>query len=118
MNKTQFRAKIYPVFVMAQKIMGVEPHIKFDCENQAASDLVKNLIAGNSPAMICRFGAGELMALTACLNERELSLPGKIWHLVKRFEPVVLSSLLKHRMYYNAGFFHKDRNHLSVLQTS
>lgn len=106
---SQLRAKIYPLFVLAQKVMGVEPHIKFDCKKQEASDLIANLLSKESPLMICRFGSCELMALTACINERELSLPSKIWHLVKRFEPVKLSDLLKRRMYYNAGFFHKDR---------
>lgn len=89
--------------------MGIEPHIKFDYEKQAASDLIIKLLSEDSPLMICRFGSCELMALTACINERELSLPLKIWHLLKRFEPVKLNDLLKRRMYYNAGFFHKDR---------
>ncbi|MDD2480377.1 MAG: hypothetical protein PHS31_10860 [Victivallaceae bacterium] len=109
MNMAQFRAKIYPLFVMIQKVMGVEPHLKFDYEKQEASTMIAKRLIEDSPLMICRFGSCELMALTACLNERELSLPLKIWHLVKRFEPVVLSGLLKRRMYHNAGFFHKDR---------
>mgnify|MGYP000884135964 CR=1 FL=1 len=108
MNKAQFRAKISLFFVMAQKIMGIEPHIKFDCEKQEASDMIAKRLNEDDSLMICRFGSCELMALTACINERELSLPLKLWHLVKRFEPVVLSGLLKRRMFYNAGFFHKD----------
>ncbi len=113
MNIAELRAKIYPLYKFSLELAGVPLHLPFDYEGQAASDAIGSLLSGEKPCMVCRFGSLELSVVIAHLNMLELKgwLP-KLSHRL-RGESLGWDSVLRKRIFYIAGFFPPDPEHLS-----
>jgi len=105
MNFPKLRAKLYPLYKMYMKIIGVPLHLPYHKEGQEASDLIKESLLSDKPCMICRFGSLELQVMVAYLNKTETKNPFKKLACFFRGEPLNYNFVLKNRFRSIAGFF-------------
>ena len=70
---------------------------------QEASDKIAEILAGDAPAMVCRFGSNELQCVISYLQE------SKILKKLKWYERYHWSDII-HNMTNFAGFFPPDKN--------
>ena len=96
--------RAYAKFLLSSDPKG---YLKFDYEGQAASDLIKDMLAGNEPCMISRFGSYEL---EATLNYLDVVGDGSfisksINYIRNEIGPFWWSDKITFFMRHNAGFF-------------
>lgn len=112
MNIPKLRAKLYPLYVLYMKMLGVPMHLPYHKEGQEASDLIKDTLLKDDPCMICRFGSLELQVIVAYLNQTETKgLFAKFSCLLKG-ELLRYNSKLKNRFRYQAGFFPAENDYM------
>jgi hypothetical protein len=116
MNLLKLRSKIYPklypLYILYMKMIGVPMHLPYHADGQEASDLVKNALLGDKPCMVCRFGSLELQVMVAYLNQTEIKNPFKKVACLLRGEPLNYNSTLKGRFSKIAGFFPAEEKYM------
>ncbi|MCK4981767.1 MAG: hypothetical protein KAS17_02530 [Victivallaceae bacterium] len=113
MNFPKLRAKLYPLYVLYMKMLGVPMHLPYHKEGQEASDLIKETLLKDEPCMICRFGSLELQVMVAYLNQTETKNPFKKLSCLLKGEPLSYNAILKHRFRYIAGFFPAEDKYMN-----
>ncbi|MDD5698069.1 MAG: hypothetical protein PHH77_05585 [Victivallaceae bacterium] len=112
LNFPKLRARLYPLYKIYMKMIGVPLHLPYHVEGQAASDLVKNALNADEPCMVCRFGSLELQVMVAYLNQLEIRNPFRKIPCILKGEPLGFNRILKQRFHYIAGFFPVEDEYL------
>ncbi len=108
----KLRAKLYPLYVLYMKMLGVPLHLPYHEEGQGASDLIREALLKDEPCMICRFGSLELQVIVAYLNQTEIRSQFKKIPCLFRGEPLKYNSVLKNKFQYQAGFFPAEKTYM------
>jgi hypothetical protein len=112
MNIADFRAKIYPLYVLAKKSIGSPLHLPYNYEGQKASDKIRSLLsAKNTSCMISRLGIVELRPIIAYLNMHQSNIFLKTKSIL-RLEPFYYSKKIKKTIQNNAGFFPNENKYI------
>jgi len=109
MNKTAafFLKKARRCYPKLVKSADRKPRLKPDYHGQAASDLIKEMLAGNEPCMICRLGSNELKATLVHLDiaSSDGLFPKSIKFIRGDIGPFWWDDNIKFLMRNIAGFF-------------
>lgn len=108
------------IFKSMRKVFGRKPvskELKFDVSEQAASDHIKNLLLGDRPCMISRFGSNELDAtLRAFERGNTKNIINRVYRYVRKDSAAFWwDASIRKRMSVNAGFFPTDDQSLNAF---
>lgn len=84
--------------------------LHFDKSGQDASDYIKELLLGDKPVMICRFGSTEL---TAIVNYKlDISFKNALHFVTKKIDSIGYGRNTAENMFQLSGFFPADKKNL------
>lgn len=102
---------LFGLRIIAQKLgLRYDRKLHFDFEDQDASDQIKELLEGDQPVLIARFGSSELGAIIACLNSRKKGLKKYLDYILSKSSAYTLRDSHLQRMHINAGLFPRKLN--------
>jgi hypothetical protein len=112
---TRFLNKTQKVYRKLSNLREPYTSMKLDYGGQAASDLIKSMIAGNEPCMICRFGRTEMGAILRYLNiiDNRSLLIKSIKYIQGEIDSFWWDNEIKFSMSNLAGFFPANEEFLA-----